>query len=331
MLDPPSALAVTLRRLGTVAAVGTLLALLPGLAAAEEIAPGVHLLRGSFVAGTQPDGNTVVLHAPEGLVVIDTGRHAAHTRRIVDHASAAGRPVVAILNSHWHLDHVGGNGLLRGRYPDLRVYATGAIHGALKGFLASSRAQLAAMLADPATGAETRDALRAELALIDAGPALLPDVEIAATGPRRIAGRELELHLERAVTEGDLWLLDRTSGTLVAGDLVTLPAPFFDTACPRRWSEALGRLAAAEWRTLVPGHGAPMDRAAFGRYRAAFDDLLACAAGDGEPQGCVDGWLRDAAGLVEEGDARLASGLVEYYLSRHLRDATRIATLCGAG
>ena len=39
-----------------------------------ELAPGVHLLRGAFVPGSQPDGNSVVLRGPAGLAVIDTGR-----------------------------------------------------------------------------------------------------------------------------------------------------------------------------------------------------------------------------------------------------------------
>src|ERR1700745_4252468 len=83
---------------------------------ASELAPDVHLMPGKFVAGTQPDGNTVVFTAPDGLVVFDTGRHPEHTQQIVDFASAAKKPVVAIVNSHWHLDHVGGNGMLREKY-----------------------------------------------------------------------------------------------------------------------------------------------------------------------------------------------------------------------
>src|SRR5689334_1513225 len=94
---------------------------------ASELAPDVHLIPGKFVAGTQPDGNTVVFSAPEGLVVFDTGRHPEHTQEIVEFASAARKPVVAIVNSHWHLDHVGGNVLLRETYPKVRVYASGAI------------------------------------------------------------------------------------------------------------------------------------------------------------------------------------------------------------
>jgi len=46
------------------------------------------------------------------------------------------------VNSLWHLDHVGGNVLLRKAYPAARVYASSAIEDAMHGFLANYRAQL---------------------------------------------------------------------------------------------------------------------------------------------------------------------------------------------
>src|SRR4051812_20421758 len=109
---------------------------------ASELAPGVDLIPGKFAAGTQPDGNTVVFTTTDGLVVFDTGRHPEHTQQIVDFANAAKKPVVAIVNSHWHLDHVGGNVLLRAKYPGVRVYASSAIEDAMHGFLASYHGQL---------------------------------------------------------------------------------------------------------------------------------------------------------------------------------------------
>ena len=51
-------------------------------------------------------------------------------------------PVVAIVNSHWHLDHVSGNAALRAAYPRAQVYASDAIDGAMRGFLADYRRQL---------------------------------------------------------------------------------------------------------------------------------------------------------------------------------------------
>lgn len=50
------------------------------LNAQSEIVPGISLIRGAFTPGHQPDGNTVVLSAPDGLIVIDTGRHRCKER-----------------------------------------------------------------------------------------------------------------------------------------------------------------------------------------------------------------------------------------------------------
>src|SRR5690348_2869170 len=138
------------------------------VAAADDLAPGVRLLPGRFVAGEQPDGNTVVFDGAGGLIVFDTGRHAAHTDAIVDYAHARDLPVVAIFNSHWHLDHVGGNARLRKAYPGARVHASGAIEQAMHGFLAKYRAQIEQILAKPDGDAAQKTALLDELALIDA-------------------------------------------------------------------------------------------------------------------------------------------------------------------
>jgi glyoxylase-like metal-dependent hydrolase (beta-lactamase superfamily II) len=299
--------------------------------AAVPIAEGVSLIPGSFVPGTQPDGNTVVFSGPEGLVVVDTGRHPEHTRQILAFAAEAGRPVRAVINTHWHLDHTGGNVLLRREVPGLRIIASGAIREALTGFLATYREQLAAAAAEPSLDPATREAYRQEMALIDAGPALAPDDVVTSSGVRTLAGRVLELHLEtRAVTAGDLWILDPATRVLVSGDLVTLPVPLLDTACPTGWQKALSALAATNFTVLVPGHGPPLDREQVARYRSVFDGLLACASSDAPAQECIDGWVTAAGDLIPETDRALARRLLQYYLDQVLRgDPARTAKLCG--
>ena len=79
----------------------------------------------------------------------------------------------------------------------------------------------------------------------------------------------------------------------------------------------------------VPGHGPPMDRAAFGKWRGAFDALLACGASERPAGECVDGWVRDAGAMLEAGHEGLVRGLGEYYVGSHLRDAEKTAQLCG--
>ena len=105
----------------------------------EPVADGVTLLRGTFVPGTQPDGNTVLLQGRDGLVVVDSGRHAAHAARIIEAAHASGQPLTAVVNTHWHLDHVAGNAALREAFPQAEVHASDAIDAALHGFLADYR------------------------------------------------------------------------------------------------------------------------------------------------------------------------------------------------
>jgi glyoxylase-like metal-dependent hydrolase (beta-lactamase superfamily II) len=299
--------------------------------AATVVAPGVDLIPGTFVAGTQPDGNTVVFEAPDGLVVFDTGRHPEHTQKIVDFATEAKKPIVAIVNSHWHLDHVGGNVQLRKTYPNARVYASGAIDDALHGFLANYHAQLEDAIAKAGDDATKAAPWKAEVGLIDAGSRLAPDERITQSGTRTIAGRTLRIGLEsHAVTAGDVWLYDPATRVLASGDLVTLPAPLFDTACPVRWRDALHRLEQVEFTTLIPGHGAPMSRKDFATYRSAFDHLLDCAAEKTAKAACVERWMHDAAPLIPAADAKLARSLVDYYLDASLRtDAARQAAICG--
>jgi glyoxylase-like metal-dependent hydrolase (beta-lactamase superfamily II) len=299
-------------------------------APAAEIAAGVELVPGRFVPGRQPDGNTVILRGKDGLVVVDTGRHAEHAKKVIEAARATSLPVKAVVNTHWHLDHVSGNAAVRAAYPSVRVYASSAIDGALKGFLASYRAQLTEMIAktpDPERTKEWRD----EVTRIDSGRALAPDEVVSSSGEREIAGRRLELHLEsRAVTEGDVWIFDPATGVLVAGDLVTLPVPFLDTACPARWQSALERLSKTDFLLLVPGHGAPMTRTAFETYRAAFGRLLSCASAPQEKEACIEGWMKDAGSLLAGEDAAFVRSLADYYVGSVLRgDEKRLARLCG--
>ena len=276
-------------------------------AAPVEIAPGVHLLRGEFVPGRQPDGNTVIFTRAGGAIVVDTGRHAAHTRAILDFAKPR-----AVINTHWHLDHIGGNALIRREVPAVKIYASAALDDALQGFLANYAKQLEGAI-EKTTG-EEQQRYRTELALIQSGKQLAPDETIAAT--RTIDG--LEVHLEKdAVTAGDLWIFDTKTKTLVAGDLVTLPVPFLDTAKPKVWQATLATLAKVDFIRLIPGHGPVMTREQFTQYRTAYDNLLVCAASSKTKEECASEWITDLGTLASEPEYTRAA--LAYYLDNHLR------------
>jgi glyoxylase-like metal-dependent hydrolase (beta-lactamase superfamily II) len=288
----------------------------------QAIGPGVWLIPGGIPPKRQPDGNTVIFEGPRGLAVMDTGRHAWHRQAILDFALAGRKPIVAIINSHWHLDHVSGDPALKAAYPGARVYASRAIDRALTGFLARSAADAKAYLEPGKLPPETQEDIRADLATIQAGRALKPDVAIEASGVRNLAGRRLSVNLAKdAATSGDVWVYDRRSGVVAVGDLVTLPAAFLDTACPGGWRAALGAIWATPFRLLVPGHGAPMTRDQFAAYRTAFDQLIDCADSARGKAECAAAWTAAVGPLLgdDPAAAKRAQGMTEYYVEGVLR------------
>ncbi|MEX2149189.1 MAG: MBL fold metallo-hydrolase [Steroidobacteraceae bacterium] len=259
----------------------------------EQLAPGVHLLRGSFVPDRGPDGNTVIFDAPEGLVVIDTGRHAWHSDAILAFASARDRPIAAIVNTHWHLDHSSGNGRLKAAHPGARVYTTRAVDRVLAadGFLAKNLEAARPMLDDPELGDVRREEVEIFIATMDEQDQLLPDVVIERSGELKFAGKTFDVRVtDRAVTDADLWLIDAASGIAVIGDLVTFPVPFFETACPVQWRSALDQVRAAPFERAIPGHGEPMTPEQVGVYRDAFSAFIDCVHSDAEANVCATGW-----------------------------------------
>lgn len=300
------------------------LAALPPTAPAQQIevvAEGVQLLRGALVPGRQPDGNTVMLRGPDGWIVIDSGRHAEHTQAILDATSKSRLPITDIINTHWHLDHVSGNAALRDAYPQAAVHASNAIVPAMDGFLANYRKQLLEIIAAQADAPQRADWQR-EIARIDQRERLFPTDPIAGKQQRRLAGRALELQLSAdAATDGDVWIYERKTRTLIAGDLVTLPVPFLDTACPAGWTRALDALARVSFKRLVPGHGPVLDRAQFRRYKHAFAQLRDCAASAATSAQCGEGWIEDLGDLLPANEHAAVKPMLDYYVSQRLRGA----------
>lgn len=288
-------------------------------AAAQD---GYHLIPGSLEPNRGPDGNSVFLDAPEGLILVDTGRHPAHRDRLLEHARARGRPIAAVINTHWHLDHSTGNAEIRAAYPQAPLYATAAIEGALTGFFPQSRTGAEQFLASGHATAEQRAEIERGFAAMDDADALRPTRPVRASGEMRIAGRRLRVNVAPfAATEADLWIYDPATRLLIAGDLVVAPVPFMDTACPEGWRRALDAIAATRFVTLIPGHGAPMDRAQFLSWRAAFNGLLDCAASERSRAECVAGWRRDAAPFSPAGREAMIDAMAGYYIDTRLRSA----------
>jgi glyoxylase-like metal-dependent hydrolase (beta-lactamase superfamily II) len=259
----------------------------------QELAARVWLIPGTYPEGRMPDGNTVVFESDTGLVVMDTGRHDWHLRAILDFAAARKRPIVAIANSHWHLDHVSGNREIKRLFPQAKLYTGTAVERMVRDVFPQGIQRSEAFLATGKAPAGMAEDLRTDIETRRHPQALLPDVPIGASGMHDIDGLKLDIRLAaHAATEGDVWVYDPDSRIAAAGDLITFPVPFLDTACVKGWRAALNDLAATPFVAVVPGHGAAMDRPKFLAYKAAFEAYTDCIASPQDKAVCAAGWVK---------------------------------------
>jgi glyoxylase-like metal-dependent hydrolase (beta-lactamase superfamily II) len=302
---------------------GFALLLLATASCAAAKGPPYHLIPGSVPLDWHgPDGNSIILDAPDGLIVVDTGRHPEHAKAILDYARYRGRPIAAVVNSHWHLDHTTGNWDIRQAYPQVQVYATDALEGALASYLRKGRANADKILADPSTPPGQKAQVLRGRAVIDQPDRIRPRRVIGASGRTKIAGRKLDVHLAQfAASEGDVWLYDPKTKLAIVGDLVVDIVPFMDTACSDGWLKALGEIEATPFTTLIPGHGPTMTRADFVAWKAAFTNFIDCGRSTAPKEQCVAGWEKDAAKFIDEAHRQYVREAADYYLTTRLRSS----------
>jgi quinoprotein relay system zinc metallohydrolase 1 len=252
-----------------------LLALGSGLAQALEyhlqprqIAEGVWLVEGSTDNFAPDNGGNIVnvgfIETAEGVVVIDTGpsrRYGEALRQSIEHVT--GKPVLRVLLTHHHPDHVLGNQAFAG-VPIAALPGTAKLLAEQGDAMAENMYRL---VGDWMRGTEV----------------VLPTEEVQE-GTLEIGGRRLQLLALRGHTGADLAILDERAGVLFAGDilfyqraLTTPNTPGLDV-----WLADLDRLQALPWKQIVPGHG-PLatDAAPFAQMR----DYL----------GWLDGLMREGA------------------------------------
>ena len=209
--------------------------------APRQIAEGTWLLEGSTDNFAKANGgnvvNTVFIVTDEGVVVIDSGpsrRYGEALRQAI--ATVTDKPVMEVLLTHHHPDHVLGNQA----FTDVPI-------GALAGTAALLREQGDAM-------AENMYRLVGDWMR---GTEVVLPTRVVEPGVREVGGHRLRLLGLRGHTGADLAILDETTGVLFAGDLLfyqralTTPnSPGLDV-----WLHDLDTLQALPWKQLVAGHG----------------------------------------------------------------------------
>jgi glyoxylase-like metal-dependent hydrolase (beta-lactamase superfamily II) len=189
--------------------------------------------------------------------------------------------VRTVINTHWHDDHVFGNGVYRDSFPGVRFIAHPASAEdlaqaglALRAEFEANREGTAGFLrglvsqgksfAGGTLGEEERLSHLAAADLVDhygQAPAgyqpLVPTTLVADTLRLRQGARVIEvLFLGRGHSRGDLVVHLPTEQILAAGDLVMSPVQIVGTTSfPPDFAETVDRLIALHPRIVFPGHG----------------------------------------------------------------------------
>ncbi len=258
----------------------------------ERLAPGVHALNQGDDFHVQPRGNVEVIEQARGVILVDSGGSPAGAEEVIALVrSITGKPVTAIIITHWHGDHALGVSRLLEEWPRARVIST-----------APTRDMLASADADRFMPGDNAEANAAYMENIQGGIDYLRsasqdqrlsereragfaqaareyeqfgrEMSVARrVAPTEVFERRLTLpdrshpveimFLGRANTAGDAIVWLPRQRVVSTGDVVVAPIPYGFNVYPAEWIEVLHQILALDFAVLAPGHGRPMRDGAY--------------------------------------------------------------------
>lgn len=233
------------------------------------------LAEGAYAAIAADTGfavcNAGIVDLGDGSLVFDpfiSPRAAADLRRAAN--ALTGKPVLYVVNSHYHNDHIRGDQEFSGAHIISTVQTREAIKENEPEEIAWEDTNAAAKLSSARTALDTLHGEdgRAELqfwvkyyeSILDSHATLrtvLPDMTFEGKLVLHGPARSVELiEIGRGHTESDLILYLPTEKIAFMGDLLFINRhPYLPDGLPSDWVRALERVSALDVRTAVPGHG----------------------------------------------------------------------------
>lgn len=242
------------------------------------VSPGVHAW-----IGAGGDSNAGAVETPHGLIVIDSQQNRTLGEAFRDKLKGSiSKPVRALVNTHYHLDHVAGN----------IAFADVPIMGHEKTLQALER-ELGPLTAEGATVSDTMSKVR--MFFGSNFEALVPEGErtwfidraggstpLVIRPPNETFADRLAFRLPHDVLRMENWgpahcdcdvvIYFDKSGVIFLGDLFFNGRfPWFGDCDLNGWIASLDRVLTMDLKTIIPGHGPPASL----KEVAQFRNLLA--------------------------------------------------------
>ncbi len=210
----------------------------------NQVGPGIYVHAGEIALMNEANegaiANIGLIIGDKGVAVIDTGGSVREARRLIQAIDQiTSKPVLYVINTHAHPDHVFGHAA----FPPPAVLV--GSHNLPRDMMERGPYYLNSFR--PAMGT-----LLNEVKLVP--PTMLVESQLQLD----LGHRVLSLKAWRAShSDSDLTVFDEATGVLFAGDLVFLRhVPVLDGSI-RGWLTTINELTKLPAKSVVPGHGPP--------------------------------------------------------------------------
>ena len=247
----------------------------------EQIAPDIYAFVSNNTTRSCEDGNTTILITDEGVVVVDAPSTYLSEQHLAEIRKLTNKPVVYLIDTHFHPDHVFGNHVYKDAFPGLHIIAQDYTRAEAerrnpytlahyqgpggKAVLEALRKQAETGI-DLATGKPLQgyDAIHAKLDYAECLPhfaaaertrLISPDMTYSESLTLTLGGTVIRLMHFEGHTLGDTVVYLPQRNILITGDLVIAPVPYGGDDITEKWIGSLETLMALHASVIVPGHG----------------------------------------------------------------------------
>ena len=227
-------------------------------AAVADAAPRVEKLADNlyaYVSDNDHSSNSTFLVGQHSILVVDTGLNDVEGRKLLaEIRKISAAPIEFIVNTHYHPDHQGGNGVVG---PNAIVISSPFTRERTERLIQQQQSDRTSKGATaPAGFTLATETVSQKLTIYMDRDA----VEIVAAGP--------------AHTMGDLYVYFPKQKTIATGDLyMTNSCPAMDQGDAANWIHVLDSMASLPVEHFVPGHFAVGTRPTFLQFRDYLADL----------------------------------------------------------